>query len=457
MLSIITILFTLVFGRFFCGWICPLGSLNQCVSYFKKKLFRVRKYELYYRHQRIRYLLFISLVVLALLGINLVGIVDPLSFFSRGIIPVFQNIAGRIFRILQYLNIHFGIFANDKFFYWIQAYLGYFHPPYFRYAAITTFFLLLVLVVNLLVSRFWCLRVCPLGGCLGFLSAKGILNLSQPQDCQDCLECSRNCQGACDPHKRGEWKKQECLYCWNCVVSCPQGTLRFGLGKKNKAEVLDLSRRQLIYSLGALVIAAPLLKLGIKSQRLNPELIRPPGSLEEDAFLRRCIRCGQCIKVCPSNFLHPTLLEANLAGIWTPYAVGRLGFCKYDCNLCGRVCPTQAIRNLELRQKQKIRIGTACVDRNRCLPYASGIACTLCSDNCPVPGNAIKLTQVIGSDSRHRGLALQAPSVDFKRCIGCGRCENVCPVKGPAAIYCTNTAEERLQNSRLLSYEFRTT
>lgn len=450
LLSLITIILTLILGRVFCGWVCPLGTINQSISYLNKKLFRLKRYELYSDYQKIKYLIFISLVILFFEGINLTGIFDPLSFLTRGITPVFQYISVRIFQFLQYLNTHLGIFSHDKFFYWIQAYVNYFQVHFFRYAAITSFVLAAVLILNLAISRFWCRLVCPLGGLLGFFSLPAILNLQQRKKCQDCLECTKNCEGACQPHRKGEWKKQECIYCWNCIVSCPEGNLQFSFNRKKDFQKLDLGRRQIIYSIGASVLSAPLLKLGIGTKRANSKLIRPPGAGEEDEFLKRCIRCSQCIKVCPSNFLHPSLLEANLYGIWTPYGIGSLGYCKYDCNLCGRVCPSAAIKNLDLKEKQKTKIGTAFVDRGRCLPYASGIPCTACYDNCPVPGKAIWLKEIVSYDRYNMPITLQVPSVDLKKCIGCGSCEYVCPVTTLPAIYLTNTGESRAHSSRLL-------
>jgi MauM/NapG family ferredoxin protein len=449
--SIVTVVLTLILGRFFCGWVCPLGTLNQAISYFNKKLLRVKKTEPYHPGQKIKYLVFIFLLVLILLGLNWMEVFDPLSFLSRGMVPIFSGLVSKFFQFLQYLNTHISLFSNDRFFYGIQAYVNYFYPHFFRYATITSFVLIAVLILNSVVSRFWCRLICPLGGLLGLFSLPGILNLEQRKKCQNCFECIKNCQGACDPHKKGEWKKQECLYCWNCVVSCPENNLGFRFTLQNKDfQRIDLSRRQFVLSSATAVVALPVIKTGYPFERPHARLIRPPGASEEVEFLRRCIRCSQCIKVCPTNFLHPTLMEAGLEGLWTPYGVGSLGYCKYDCNLCGRVCPTGAIQNLDLIQKQKTKIGTAFVEQGRCLPYAFGIACRLCYEHCPVPGKAIYLKEIVNYDRYGMPHTLEAPVVEIKKCIGCGRCENVCPVTSLPAIYCTNTGEYRCRQGRLL-------
>src|SRR5581483_5864646 len=109
----------------------------------------------------------------------------------------------------------------------------------------------------------------------------------------------------------------------------------------------------------------------------------------EDEFLTKCIRCGACMKVCPTNAIQPAVLEGGLAGLWAPVLKMKLGYCDYECNLCSQVCPTHAIELLTLEQKQQIRIGTAFFDRNRCLPWVSARTCIVCEEHCPTPRKAI--------------------------------------------------------------------
>ena len=165
----------------------------------------------------------------------------------------------------------------------------------------------------------------------------------------------------------------------------------------------------------------------------DPEPIRPPGALAEAAFLDKCIRCGECMKACPTNTIQPAFLESGLEGLWSPLLKMRVGYCEYHCNLCSQVCPTEAIAKLPLEKKQKIKIGLSMVDKNRCLPYAYGRACQTCYDQCPLPEKAI--TMVTASVTRgEKTITLKQPQIDPKLCIGCGICENKCPVAGEAAI-----------------------
>jgi ferredoxin len=139
---------------------------------------------------------------------------------------------------------------------------------------------------------------------------------------------------------------------------------------------------------------------GLAGAGRDPSLIRPPGALDEERFLARCLRCGQCMRICPGNIIQPALLEAGVQGLWTPTVNYRLGVsgCLPNCIACGQVCPTAAIRPFSLEEKQgrgefaaqgPIRLGTAFVDRSRCLPWAMDRPCLVCHELCPVSPKAI--------------------------------------------------------------------
>ncbi len=166
---------------------------------------------------------------------------------------------------------------------------------------------------------------------------------------------------------------------------------------------------------------------------LNPAFIRPPGALAEDEFLGKCIRCGECMKVCPTNAIQPAFLESGFEGMWSPLLKMRLGYCEYKCNMCTDVCPTGAIGKLPLEKKQKTKIGLSVVDKDRCLPYAYGANCQRCYDQCPLPDKAISMVEAAVSVGP-RTVRIKQPQVVAKLCIGCGICENKCPVNGSAAI-----------------------
>ncbi len=118
----------------------------------------------------------------------------------------------------------------------------------------------------------------------------------------------------------------------------------------------------------------------------------------------------------------------------TPRLVPRLGYCSYNCHACGQVCPTGAIPNLTLEEKQGTKSGLARIDRDRCLPWAYNTPCIVCEEACPIPDKAIRLEEVETVDAQGEPITLQRPVMVRERCIGCGICEYQCPLGGEAAV-----------------------
>ncbi|MBN2133675.1 MAG: 4Fe-4S dicluster domain-containing protein [Sedimentisphaerales bacterium] len=124
-------------------------------------------------------------------------------------------------------------------------------------------------------------------------------------------------------------------------------------------------------------------------------LLRPPGSVAESEFLDRCIRCGECFKVCPGPVLSPAGLEFGLEALWTPVVVPSHAGCHQDCNFCTQVCPTQAIRPLSLSEKRKTSIGLAVINPKTCLSRSGQHDCQLCFNECKAAGyNAIQMRRI---------------------------------------------------------------
>ncbi|PLX99883.1 MAG: (4Fe-4S)-binding protein, partial [Desulfuromonas sp.] len=223
---------------------------------------------------------------------------------------------------------------------------------------------------------------------------------------------------------------------------CERERVAFTWGAAKRRAGVDLSRRSLVTSVACGALAAPVMRIAPPSYRQNPYLLRPPGAAEEAEFLRRCIRCGECMKVCIGQALHPALLQAGAAALWTPLLVARLGYCEYNCTLCGQVCPTGAIEKLPLEKKRQTVIGLAVFNKDRCLPYARGEECLVCEEHCPTPQKAIVFDhkEVLTPEGIK---SLKLPRVIKKRCIGCGICETRCPVVGTSAIRVIHEGETR--------------
>ncbi|MEJ2700422.1 MAG: 4Fe-4S dicluster domain-containing protein, partial [Desulfuromonadales bacterium] len=220
------------------------------------------------------------------------------------------------------------------------------------------------------------------------------------------------------------------------------GFRRRGVGDPFRARV-DLPRREVVSALAVGAFMAPVVRIGPEIRRQNPFLLRPPGAVDEPEFLRRCIRCGECMKVCIGGALHPAFSQAGAVGLWTPLLIPRIGYCEYNCTLCGQVCPTGAIRRFALPEKQKAVIGLAVFDKDRCLPWAKAEECLVCEEHCPTGEKAIVFEEreVTGKDGKTRRIKL--PKVIKKRCVGCGICETRCPLEGRSAIVVINEGESR--------------
>ena len=457
LLSLIVVALTVVLGRFFCGWVCPLGTLNTIVGWFRMRRLKPLKDEgRYPRLRPVKYYLLVFILVAALFGWNAAGYLDPISLTIRSLAIGYNPGLNKMVRAALDLNYSLGIPvigpALDNLYSAMIGTVLAFEQPVFRQSLFIGLIFTVILGLNLLAPRFWCRYLCPLGGMLGLIGTKQMLARVDVdgEKCISCRRCTVACQGDATPFPTGEWASRECLVCYNCREICPADAVsihptmeRTGSGN------VDLRRRWLIASgVGALAVV-PAVSIGAHRKRANPRLIRPPGALPEDEFVRRCVKCGECMKVCLTNGLHPTFMEAGLEGMWTPVLVPVLGYCEYNCNLCSQVCPTGAIRSVTVEEKQEIRIGLAMFDTNRCIPYAYGRNCIVCEEHCPVPEKAIQFIEEDAIDEEGNPFVLKKPIVKPDLCTGCGICENKCPVVDLPAVRVSSINESRSEENQL--------
>ncbi|MBI5187282.1 MAG: 4Fe-4S dicluster domain-containing protein [Nitrospinae bacterium] len=436
-LSLLVLLPTLFLGRFFCSWVCPLGILNQWLSILanKRKASENLLLNSYRKIFRWKYYALAVMLVLAISGTLQTGLLDPISLVSRSfivsVLPALQKSG---------------------------AYL-YLKQPVFSGGTLVAALFILILLANGFMPRFWCRALCPLGALLGLLSMNSIFRIRRDvEKCTDCHKCLRSCQGGCDPH--AELRATECHVCMNCIAACPENALRFGIpGEKSSMHrPLDINRRRFVESGVAALFLFPMMKASVTGETLaTASVIRPPGALDEVDFLRRCIKCGECMRVCPTNVIQPALLESGFEGLWTPVLINKIGYCEHHCNLCGSVCPTGAIRKISMEEKlgkapykTPIKIGTAFYDRGRCLPWAMNTECIVCEEVCPTPPKAIWFETVEVKDRNGKTKKLKQPYMDIEKCIGCGVCENKCPVVDLPAVRVSSVGESRSKKNRMV-------
>ncbi|MGD0016693.1 MAG: 4Fe-4S binding protein [Verrucomicrobiia bacterium] len=437
--SMILVALTVVLGRFFCGWICPLGTLLDGARRLVPTRFQARP--LNHRWQHAKYFLLGVILISAALGLPLVGYFDPFSILMRGLTcaidPLWNHGVSATFTWLYQHAPAAVTSVTEPIYAFLKKTVLPFQGVTFRFAGPAVAGLVILLAVfalEFVQRRFWCRYVCPLGGLLALLSRWSLVRRLPVKSCKDCGVCGKICRmDAFDAE--GRLAPEACNLCGDCIDECPQDRVRFIVRKTRTAPTpLDQSRRLFIGTV-ATGFALPVVAwVGRINRRIHPQLIRPPGAGDESAFLDRCVRCGECLKVCPTNALQPTMLEAGVEGMFSPRLVPRIGYCEYNCTLCGEICPTGAIRRLPLAKKQETVIGKAKFYKDRCLPYAKGKNCGVCEEHCPVPEKAIRFREAEARTEQGEKVIVKQPYVERDLCIGCGICENKCPLEGPAAV-----------------------
>jgi len=383
--ALVVVSLTIIFGRFFCSWVCPFGSIHHFVGFLgnrKKKAAQKIRLNKYRKAQCVKYLVLIVFLFMAAfpsVGATLqTGLLDPIPLVTRSFNLVLLPIADRSVNVTSVAG-------------------RFYESAWLIYAMFLT-----AVLLNLVIPRFYCRFICPLGALFGVIDRFALWRIGKNQnECVNCRLCEKSCEGGCEP--AGNIRISECVLCFNCLDDCKHELISYQTRPSLAGEETDtdISRRGFVLSLASGILAVPVVRLSNKlGSNWYHRVIRPPGALAEEQFLQRCIKCGQCMRVCPTNVIQPGGIDGGLENLWTPVLNNRIGSsgCQLNCVACGQVCPTSALRPIKLSEKLgigefakigPIKLGTAFLDRPRCLPWAMDRPCIVCEENCPVSPKAI--------------------------------------------------------------------
>ncbi len=433
-LALIVLMLTLIFGRAWCGWLCPLGTV---LDLFTFKRWRKKSAGVSDNWRTVKYLLLLVIIAAAIFGNLSLLIFDPITIMVRtisiGVWPALdQTITSLEQTLYQVPFLQDTIGAVDNA---LRPTVFPIEPAFYRDVALFALMFIGLIALNAIAPRFWCRYLCPLGGLLGIISKFAIFRREVQGDCNACGACQIKCPtDTIDPNRGFASDPAECTMCLDCWAVCAQSGVKFPTHRSiAQRRDYDPNRRQALIAIGSAVTGLALMNSDAVTRRDHPHLLRPPGAREND-LLDKCVRCNLCSRACPTSGLQPSITEAGLEGFWTPILVPRLGYCDYSCNACGQVCPVQAIPPVSLDEKRQRVIGQAYIDQNRCIAWADHRDCIVCEEMCPLPEKAIKLEQAQVVNATGETVNIQLPYVEREKCIGCGICEYKCPLNGEAAI-----------------------
>lgn len=376
---LVILIFTFLFGRFYCSVICPLGILQNFINFFSLKNSKNYKNMIKTRYT-IAAIVFGALFCGWAVGFK---VLDPYTNFGL--------IASSIFT-----PIHNLIIKAEHYEFTILTLI----------LSLIPFIILIFLV--LFKRRFFCTAICPVGTVLGLIAKYGIFRLNISDTCVTCGTCFKDCPTGSINLKDKKIDNELCIRCLKCVSVCPKQAISFGVLKKNKKTVqFNQSRRNFILG-GALILSGAAIGIGsavVKGKKILNNTIRailPPGAKSYGRLSSKCTSCQLCVATCPNKVIHPR--DFNHSTIYMDYSKN---YCKYDCNTCSKVCPTGAIEKISLQEKQHLRIGMAKIDRETC------IACGVCVFKCPAKALSFDENRILQFSGAN--------------CIGCGACQVNCP------------------------------
>lgn len=436
------VLLTLVFGRIYCSVVCPLGVMQDIVSWISG---RRKKHKFRFSHSPekriLRYGVLALFIVAFIAGIgSFVALLAPYSSYGR--------IAQNIFQPVYIFGNNLMAWAAER----VDSYAFYSREVWLR--SLPTFIIAAITLVGIGVlawrnGRTYCNTICPVGTILSLMARFSWFKVKVNETkCNKCGLCSRSCKSACIDFKNSKIDYSRCVVCGDCIDKCRKKALSYTHSSPKKSEEIDKAKmidQEVVNSarrsflLGAAIattsaviaqekkkVDGGLAEIEDKQAPKRNTPLTPPGSLSAQNMARHCTACQLCVAECPNDVLRPS---TDIMKLMQPTMSYERGYCRPECNRCSEVCPAGAIKPIKHEDKSSIQIGHAVWIKKNCVPITDGKECGNCARHCPV--GAITMINSNPKDDT----SPKIPAVNTSRCIGCGACENLCPARPFSAIY----------------------
>ena len=434
----VLLVLTLLFGRVYCSVICPLGVMQDIISWIHGKTKKKNRFRFSYSPaiNWLRYGVLALFIVALVAGLHsLVALIAPYSAYGR----IASNLLAPVYQL------------GNNFFAWIAeragSYAFYSTEVWIRSGATFAVAAATFAVVAVLAwkhGRTWCNTICPVGSVLGLFSRFSVFApVIDTEKCRNCGLCGKQCKSSCINMKEHEIDYSRCVACMDCIDTCKEGAIHYACryGKKGSPSPaqgnVDKSKRAFLVSsaIATTAVAAKAQEMKVdgglaeieratKSER-QTRLV-PAGSLSLKNFADHCTACQLCVSVCPNQVLRPS---TSLMTLMQPEMSYERGYCRPECTKCSDVCPAGAIRPISVEEKSSTQIGHAVVCLDNCVVNTDEVSCGNCARHCPA--GAISMVRKNPDDPK----SLRIPVVNEERCIGCGACENLCPARPFTAIH----------------------